>query len=408
MDVLPTDRCAAGLAATAGSVAENAPQITAAFYRRLFTARPELRALFNEGNQATGRQARALAAALVTFAGHLLGVPGPPIDPILRRIAHRHASLGVAPGQYPVVGTHLLAAVGEVLGEAMTPAAHEAWDEAYWLFATALVAEEARVYQRIGADPGHPWRPWRVTARTVATPEVVSFDLVPVGPDPLPGYLAGQYVTVAVDLPGGDRQARQYSLSRAPGTGSLRITVRRVPAVGDAPAGAVSSHLHDRVNVGDVLDVSPPAGDVTLAPGTGPLVLVSAGIGITPMIAMLGHTARLRPERTVVAAHADRGPRQHALRSDLLNIGALLRDFHLHTWYDAPAHGEVAAGETRHHGPIDVGALPLPDGARAYLCGPLPFMRDVRAGLLARGLSPERIRYEIFGPDPWAGTPPTG
>ncbi|MCK9894533.1 globin domain-containing protein, partial [Frankia sp. AgB32] len=92
MDVLPTDRCAAVLAATAGSVAENAERITAAFYRRLFAAHPALRPLFNDGNQATGRQARALAAALVAFAGHLLGEPGPPVDPILRRIAHRHAS----------------------------------------------------------------------------------------------------------------------------------------------------------------------------------------------------------------------------------------------------------------------------------------------------------------------------
>ncbi|WP_163547221.1 globin domain-containing protein [Candidatus Frankia nodulisporulans] len=394
MSAVPTEQSAAVLRATAGVVAEHAEQISAVFYRRLLSTHPRVAPMFSRSGQASGAQQRALAAALVAFTEHLLGEPRSPFDAVVRRIAHRHASLGVAPEQYPLVGRQLLAAVAEVLGDAVTPRVHDAWDEAYWLFATALVAEEARAYQRMGTDPARPWRPWRVTARTVAAPEVVSFDLLPTGLDPLPTFRPGQYVTVAVDLPDGGRQARPYSLSRAPGSGSLRITVRRVPAVGTAPQGVVSAYLHEQVKVGDVLDVSPPAGDVTLTPGTDPLVLVSAGIGITPMIAMMGHTARLRPQRTVVAAHADRSPEHHPLRAEMLEIGALLRDFQLHTRYEP--HSPVQ---------IDVDALPLPEGARVYLCGPLPFMRDVRAGLLRRGLSPDHIRYEIFGPDPWAGNP---
>ncbi|EIV96594.1 globin domain-containing protein [Frankia sp. QA3] len=419
-----SERSAAVVGATAGVVAEHAVEITAAFYPRMFAAHPELLHLFNQGNQATGEQRQALAAAVVAYAGHLLGGSGPSFAPVLRRIAHKHVSLGVRPEQYTIVGQHLLAAVGEVLGDAVTREVHDAWDEVYWLFATALIAEEGRISQRVGADPQRVWRPWRVTARTAATAEVVSFDLVPAGPEPLPTYLAGQYISVAVDLPGGGRQARQYSLSRAPGAGSLRITVRRVPGAGGAPAGVVSSHLHDQVKVGDILDVSPPTGDVTLATGADPLVLISAGIGVTPMIAMLGHTARLQPERPVVAVHADRSPDHHALRSEMIEIGALLRDFHLHTWYESGAGSSTAAGigraagvgsargaagtargESRHTGALDLDAVPLPDGARAYLCGPLPFLRDARAGLLRRGVPAQRIRYEIFGPDLWAGAP---
>ncbi|WP_207770162.1 globin domain-containing protein [Frankia canadensis] len=443
-----TEESAEVLRTTVGMVSGHADAITAAFYRRLLAAHPPLRQVFNQGSQATGEQARALAAAVVGFAGHLLRTPGPaqPGQPgqafngVLRRIAHRHASLGVRPDQYPVVGQHLLAAIGEVLGEAVTPRVHRAWDEMFWLFATALIAEEARIYQRGGSNPANPWRSWRVTARTVTTPEVLSLDLVPAGIDPLPDYLPGQYVSVAVDLPDVGRQARQYSLSRAPGAGSLRITVRRVPATGDAPAGAVSSHLHNRVAVGDLLDLSAPTGHVTLAPGADPLVLISAGIGTAPMIAMLGHTARLRPGRTVVVAHADRSPAHHPLRTEMLDLAALLRDVRLHTWYEAdtppakgapaddpgpgagatraagpaaasgsgsdrPAPGRAVACEIRHRGRIDVDALPLPDGARVYLCGPPPFMRDVRAGLLRRGVPEARIRYEVFGSDPWAGAP---
>ncbi|WP_041939612.1 MULTISPECIES: globin domain-containing protein [Frankia] len=417
-----SERSAAVVGATAGVVAEHAVEITAAFYPRVFDAHPELLNLFNQGNQATGEQRQALAAAIVAYAGHLLAGPGSSsFAPVLRRIAHKHVSLGVRPEQYTIVGQHLLAAVGEVLGDAVTREVHDAWDEVYWLFATALIAEEGRISQRVGADPDRVWRPWRVTARTVATAEVISFDLVPAGPEPLPTFLAGQYVSVAVDLPGGGRQARQYSLSRAPGAGSLRITVRRVPGPAGAPAGAVSSHLHDQVKVGDILDVSPPTGDVTLATGADPLVLISAGIGVTPMIAMLGHTARLQPERPVVAVHADRSPDHHALRSEMLEMGALLRDFRLHTWYEsgvgrpagigtatgtgATAGAGGSRGESRHSGTVDLDAVPLPDGARAYLCGPLPFLRDARAGLLRRGVPAQRIRYEVFGPDLWAGSP---
>ncbi|WP_163554261.1 globin domain-containing protein [Candidatus Frankia alpina] len=416
-----SERSAAVVGATAGVVAEHAVEITAVFYPRMFAAHPELVNLFNQGNQATGAQRQALAAAVVAYAGHLLDGSQTSFAPVLRRIAHKHVSLGVRPEQYTIVGQHLLAAVGEVLGDAVTREVHDAWDEVYWLFATALIAEEGRIAQRVGADPERVWRPWRVTARTVATAEVVSFDLVPAGPEPLPTYLAGQYISVAVDLPGAERQARQYSLSRAPGAGSLRITVQRVPAAGGAPEGVVSSHLHDQVKVDDILDVSPPTGDVTLATGADPLVLISAGIGVTPMIAVLGHTARLQPDRQVVAVHADRSPDHHPLRSEMIEVGALLRDFHLHTWYESGAGSAAgigraagvgsatgpsgARGESRHTGTFDIDAVPLPDGARAYLCGPVPFMRDARAGLLRRGVPAQRIHYEVFGPDQWAGSP---
>ncbi|MCM3923566.1 globin domain-containing protein, partial [Frankia sp. AiPs1] len=371
-----SERSAAVVGATAGVVAEHAVEITAAFYPRVFAAHPELLDLFNQGNQATGEQRQALAAAIVAYAGHLLGGSDSSFAPVLSRIAHKHVSLGVRPEQYTIVGQHLLAAVGEVLGDAVTREVHDAWDEVYWLFATALIAEEGRIAQRVGADRVRVWRPWRVTARTVATAEVISFDLVPTGPEPLPTYLAGQYVSVAVDLPGGLRQARQYSLSRAPGAGSLRITVRRVPGTAGAPAGAVSSHLHDQVKIGDILDVSPPTGDVTLATGADPLVLISTGIGVTPMVAMIGHTARLQPERPVVAVHADRSPDHHALRSEMIEMGALLRDFQLHTWYEsgtgrpagigtaagtgASAGAAGARGEFRHSGTFNLDAVPLP------------------------------------------------
>jgi nitric oxide dioxygenase len=154
--------------ATAEVVAEHADEITARFYSRMFEARPELLRLFNQGNQATGEQSRALAASVVAYAVQLIDPAAPSFHHVMRRIAYKHVSLGIGPEQYTIVAHHLLAAVGEVLGDAVTPEVAEAWGEVYWLFAVQLIAEEARLYQEAGVDPAQPLRPYRVVRRRSA------------------------------------------------------------------------------------------------------------------------------------------------------------------------------------------------------------------------------------------------
>ena len=137
------------IAATAAVVAEHAEQITARFYPRMFAERPELLRVFNQGNQATGEQSRALAASVVAYAVQLIDPEAPSFAHVLRRIAYKHISLGIRPEQYTIVGHHLMAAVGEVLGDAVTPEVAAAWDEVYWLFATQLIAMEARLWSPV-------------------------------------------------------------------------------------------------------------------------------------------------------------------------------------------------------------------------------------------------------------------
>src|SRR4029079_2856820 len=117
---LLSERSAAVVAATAGVVAAHAEQITAVFYPRMFAENPELLRVFNQGNQATGEQSRALAASVVAYAVQLVDPGAPSFAHVLRRIAYKHVSLGIRPEQYTVVGRNLLAAVGEVLGDAVT------------------------------------------------------------------------------------------------------------------------------------------------------------------------------------------------------------------------------------------------------------------------------------------------
>ena len=399
---LLSDQALSVVQATAPVVAAHADEITAHFYPRMFAAHPELLRIFNQGNQATGEQSKALAGSVVAYAVQLIDPEAPSFDHVMHRIAYKHVSLGIRPEQYTIVGEHLLASVGEVLGDAVTPEIAAAWSELYWLFAVQLVAEEARLYQQSNVDPSHPTRPYRVVRRIEEADDVISLVLEPTDSAALPAIAPGQYVSVFVDLPDGDRQPRQYTVSSTAVRTRLQITVLRVRGVNGAPDGRVSSYLHDHVKVGDVLDVSAPAGDFVLTPTDSPLLLASAGAGITTVLPIVEHIARTQPQRTVIVAHADRRSQDHALRDTVLHLGREIDDFTSYTWYE-----EVDDGDTRsREGFMDLSEILLPDDIQVFTCGPLPFMRLVRSTLLDRGVPPARIRYEVFGPDLWAAQSP--
>ena len=279
---LLSDQSLGVVQATAAVVAAHADEITARFYPRMFAANPELLRVFNQGNQATGEQSKALAGSVVAYAVQLIDPKAPSFDHVMRRIAFKHVSLGICPEQYTIVGEHLLASVGEVLGDAVTPEIAAAWSEVYWLFALQLVAEEARLYQNANVAPSQPTRPYRVVRRIEETADVITLVLEPADDGALPAIAPGQYVSVFVDLPDGDRQPRQYTVSSTAVRTRLQITVRRVRGVNGAPDGRVSSHLHDHVKLGDLLDISAPSGDFVLTPTDSPLLLASAGAGSRP------------------------------------------------------------------------------------------------------------------------------
>lgn len=389
-----SEQSTATVRATLPAVGAAIGEIADRFYEGLFAARPELlRDLFNRGNQASGVQRQALAGSIAAFAGHLVERPDERPDVMLARIAHKHASLGIAPEQYALVHRHLFAAIAEVLGDAVTPEVAAAWDEVYWLMANALIALEKRLYAR-HADAASGWRPWQVVGRDEETPEVAVLRLRPADGGPAPDFRAGQYVSVRVELPDGARQIRQYSLAGAPGSPDRRIGVKRVRGAA-GPDGEVSSHLHAHVRVGDTLEVSAPYGDLVLDDTDAPVLLASAGIGVTPMIAMLEQLALTGHRAPVTVVHADRSPADHALRADHEAYAAKLADATVHFWYERDAEGAGLPGRA------DLARVPVAPGTRAYLCGPLPFMRAVRTQLLAKGVAAADIHYEVFGPDLW-------
>lgn len=393
-----SEQSAATVRATLSVVGGAIGEITERFYARLFAARPELlRDLFNRGNQAAGTQRQALAGSIAAFATYLVDHPDQRPDAMLDRIAHKHASLGVTAERYELVHEHLFAAIAEVLGEAVTPEVAAAWDEVYWLMANALVATEKRLYEERG---GRRWREWEVVGRVEATADVATFRLRPADGRPAPDFRAGQYVSVQVELSDGARQIRQYSLSASPGSPVRQISVKRVPGGGTAPDGEVSNHLHARVRVGDRLSLSAPSGDLVLGDTAAdtPLLLASAGIGVTPIVAMLGHLVDTGHEGPVLVVHGDRSPAEHALRADHEAYAEKLADASVHFFYEADADDAEASHRT---GLVDLADVAVAEGTRAYLCGPLPFMRAVRAQLIEKGVAPADIHYEVFGPDLW-------
>lgn len=383
--------------ATLPAVGAAIGDITELFYGKLFAAHPELiRDVFNRGNQNAGLQKQALAGSIAAFATHLVAHPDTRPDVMLGRIAHKHASLGVTREQYPVVHEHLFEAIVEILGDAVTPEVAEAWDEVYWLMANALIAIEERLYAEQRVVAGDVWRSWTVAARVEETADCTTFHLTPADGAPAPGFKPGQYVSVQVELPDGARQIRQYSLSSAPGSPVRSITVKRVHGPAAAgPDGEVSNHLHAEVRTGDTLRVSAPYGDLVLRDSAAPVVLASAGIGCTPMLSMLEHLAATAHGAPVTVLHADRSPADHALRADHRALTHKLPDSSAHFWY------EDAAEPGDHEGLLDLSGVPVAPGTLAYLCGPLPFMRAAREQLIAKGVAPADITYEVFGPDLW-------
>ncbi|GAB3406674.1 NO-inducible flavohemoprotein [Massilia agilis] len=373
---------------------EHGLAITTTFYRNMFAAHPELTNLFNMGNQAAGKQQQSLASAVFAYAANIDNAAA--LGPVVKRIVHKHASVGIKAEHYPIVGHHLLGAIKEVLGEAATPELIAAWAEAYGSLATLLVDAERAMYDEAGVAAGET-RAMRVTGVTRESETVLSIRLVPEDGAPLPPFAAGQYVSVAVDFGDGRRQLRQYSLSDAPGQDSLRISVKREDGAGGVPAGAVSNWIHANVKPGSVLQVTHPFGEFT--PDTesiDPVVLLSAGVGITPMIAALDRIAQVNPERRVIFAHAAVDAAHHAHQADIAAAKARMPYLHVVTFYE-----EVGSDATALPGRMDLARLPgwpLSE-TNVYMCGPLPFMQEQWNALLAAGAPAARLHREVFGPD---------
>ncbi|TGN50850.1 ferredoxin [Paracoccus liaowanqingii] len=234
-----------------------------------------------------------------------------------------------------------------------------------------------------------------VIDKVVESEGITSLHLASADGAALGHFQAGQHLPVSLDIPG--RQApvgRSYSLSGDPAAPTWRISVKR------EERGIASRFLHDAVRVGDVITARRPQGDFTLPPGERPLVLVSAGVGITPMLSMLHALVTDQPQRQVSFVHAARNGRNHAFAGEAADLvsrgGRMTRLVH----YSAPENEDDyrTFGRTGRIGAADLLALPTADDADFLLCGPAGFVAEIRAGLESGGVATGRIHLETFGP----------
>lgn len=387
---------------TAALLKEQGVALTRHFYARMFEHNPELKAIFNQGHQQEGSQQQALAMAVAAYAQHIDN-PGV-LMPVLELIANKHVSLGIRAEHYAIVGRHLLASIREVLGALATDELIEAWGAAYGQLADVLIGIEAKLYAQAAQVQGgwSGWRNFRVERKQAESEEITSFYLVPADGGEVPTYQPGQYVSVKLFVPAlGYSQPRQYSLSAAPGGQALRISVKRESGDEAAarPQGMVSNLLHASVQEGDVIEVAPPMGDFVLHQDReNPVVLISAGVGLTPMVSMLEALVKSAPKREVRFIHACRHGGVHAFREHVAKVAAA------NPRVKAKVHYEFPREEDQAH-PHEVGRIELsrlqdvlPSGeADFYLCGPKPFMQAQMAALKAMKVPAERIHAEVFG-----------
>lgn len=382
---------------------EHGLAITTHFYREMFAARPELKQLFNMGNQANGSQQQSLASAVFAYAANIDRADA--LAPVIERIVHKHVAVGLTPAHYPIVGKYLLEAIAAVLGQAATPPLLAAWDEAYWLLAGDLIAAEARLYERHGVAPGDLLRV-RVVNREQESEQVVALTLAADDGSPLRDFKPGQYISVEAIFADGHRQLRQYSLSQERGLPTWRISVKREDGNAQTPAGAVSNWLHDNAHVDATLKVSTPWGE--FAPSLDdrrPIVLMSAGIGVTPMVSVLRTLARENPHRPVLFAHAARHGGHHAHRRDVAWARERMPNLHTHNSYQTPQADDVAGRDFDHAGEMPIDSLLKAErtaafnDAQFYLCGPIGFMKAQRRALISAGIPVSHIHREVFGPD---------
>ncbi|MFC3125648.1 NO-inducible flavohemoprotein [Pseudoroseomonas globiformis] len=376
--------------ATIPALEAHGVEIARAMYGRLFQD-PVVRNLFNQSHQGMSeRQPRALAGAVLAYARNIDDLR--PLAGAVELIAQKHVSLDIQPAHYDAVASALLGAISDVLGKAATPEVLGAWGEAYWALARLLIGREAQIYGEQAEAPGgwNGWRDFVVAERVTESSVITSFLLRPADGGKVMLHRPGAYLGLELFIPGQAPLRRNYSISSTPGDAGYRISVRR--------DGLASRWLHEHGLPGTKLRLAAPAGDFVLHDTGRPVLMVSGGVGLTPLLSMLEDLLARRPDAKVHWVHGTQSGETHAFAGRLRELADRHSGLRVTTFYEEPGQAEqdhslagrpsvdwlLAATEARE--------------AEIHLCGPRAFLAHFVPGLLAAGIADARLHYEFFGP----------
>lgn len=410
--------------ATAPVLKEHGTTITTVFYDNMIRENPELNNQFSTTSKLTGRQPRALANAVLAYATYIddLGK----LTHAVARIAHKHVSLQVTPEQYNIVGRYLIQAIGQVLGEAATPDIVDAWTTAYGVLANVFIGVEGQMYKNNAAENWIGWRKFRILRKVAESSSVSSFYLAPSdGVTPLPKFLPGQYVSLQVPVPKlGYLQSRQYSLSEAPREKGeyYRISVKREDGEEVGIPGLISNMLHDQFREGDEVELSHPQGEFYVDPNDKskegvPLVLISVGVGATPLMAILGSlvpeegkgggsttTSSPPVKRPISWIQASRSNEVKPFGKEIKRIVQENENVSAHIFL-RKLGPQDRSGEDYHFGDMRLDLSKLDgehdlhlgdSGTEYYICAPEAFMIEIRRVLVGLGVDKARVHLELF------------
>jgi uncharacterized protein len=248
------------------------------------------------------------------------------------------------------------------------------------------------------------WKDWRnfvVVRKVQESEEITSFYLKPEDGDDIPNFQPGQFLTIKLDIPGQPKPVlRTYSLSDYPEPcDTYRLSIKREPAPRDldVPPGLSSNFMHDRIQEGSVIPAKPPSGKFVLeVHKPGPVVLISNGVGITPMISMAKACSGLNPNRPIWFLHGARDGRYHAFRDEVLSLTQQNPNLQIHFAYSRPRPEDD--GQFHSTGYVDTALIQTlaSQDAEFFLCGSPPFLQSIREGLQAWGVPEDRVFFESF------------
>jgi ferredoxin-NADP reductase len=255
-----------------------------------------------------------------------------------------------------------------------------------------------------GSEDWKDWRPFKVVGKVKESEEITSFHLEPLESGSLPSFKPGQFLTIRLTIPGQLHPVvRTYSLSDYPLEGKLfnyRLSIKREPSPKgqDVPPGVASNFMHDHVQEGAIIEAKPPRGSfvLDLAQST-PAVLISNGVGITPMIAMLKATVSSNPRRKIWFFHGARDGQFHAFLDEVAISARISENVSIHYAYSKPRAEDQASYHSEGYVDASLIGSMVKEAADYFICGSPPFLDSIRSGLMQQGVPSENIRFEMFG-----------